>query len=114
MIIRKGEKVHVVTRRNFPDELRRHFAGEVEELDGSVVRVKGYAFVFDPAIAQFKKLRSERTSIFNLAESGYLVNIIHPDVDIQNLDYCLDGDKKLVLTDGKNFSVSVNEFGISR
>ena len=29
MIIEKGEKIHVINRRLFPEAVQRHFAGEV-------------------------------------------------------------------------------------
>ena len=46
MII-KGEKVFVITRRLFDEDLRRHFVGEVQEITNVAMRVQGYSFVFD-------------------------------------------------------------------
>ena len=34
MVLQSGEKVHIVTRRMFDGDLRRHFAGEVKAVAG--------------------------------------------------------------------------------
>lgn len=47
MVIGKGEKVFIVTRRLFDGDLRRHFAGEVQEATDTVIRVRGFVFVYD-------------------------------------------------------------------
>lgn len=39
MIIERGEKVHIITRRLFESDLRRHFVGEVLDSEGSVARI---------------------------------------------------------------------------
>ena len=41
MVIDKGEKIHIVTRRNFEGDLRRHFVGEVVEVQDAAVRIEG-------------------------------------------------------------------------
>jgi hypothetical protein len=55
MIIGKGEKIHVVMRRMFDAQVQRHFAGDIEDVDGPIVRVTGYVFIYDIAAAQYKK-----------------------------------------------------------
>jgi len=47
MIINKGEKLHVMRRRGFDGDLRRHFAGIVTESEDTTVRLQGYAFIYD-------------------------------------------------------------------
>jgi len=114
MVISKGEKVHIIRRRNFADDLRRHFIGEVKEVNGRVVRVEGYVFIFDSTKSYYFKIDKKRTTVIDLADSGYIVNIIPPDVNIENLVYKESREKRLVVTDEKSFSLDINEFGIKR
>lgn len=60
MIVNRGEIVHVVTRRLFDGDLRRHFVGKVEEAEGCVARLKGYTFVYDEATNQFVRRAGAR------------------------------------------------------
>lgn len=39
MILKTGEKIHVITRRNFEGDMQRRFIGEVIEARGSLARV---------------------------------------------------------------------------
>ena len=42
MIIKPGEKVHVIQRREFESDVRRHFIGDVTEAGEFSIRVCGY------------------------------------------------------------------------
>jgi hypothetical protein len=114
MIIGKGEKIHVVMRRLFEDQVQRHFAGEIVDVDGSVVRATGYAFIYDPLKVQYIKKPELRTTILDLAESGYIVNLLPISVVIDDLRYETVNRDYLAVVDGKGFELDVNEFGTRR
>ena len=114
MLITTGEKMHIVMRRRFAEDIRRHFAGTVTEAEGAVVRIDGYAFVFDSRKNQFMKKTEIRHSIFDIAAEGYIVNILPPDVEIKDLRYQVSEQGDLVFTDNKRFSLDINEFGVNR
>lgn len=59
-----GEKLHIVTRRLFGDDLRRHFVGTCTAIDRSRARVEGYAFVFDPSRNEYQRRPERRTRLF--------------------------------------------------
>ena len=63
-------------RRKYDGQLQRHFAGQVDAVDGATVRATGYVFIYDDDKAQYVKKESQRTTILDLAESGYIVNFI--------------------------------------
>ena len=44
-VIDVGDKVHIITRRLFEDDIRRHFVGEVTRVSGELQEVQGYTFV---------------------------------------------------------------------
>jgi len=56
--IKVGDKLHIVTRRRFESDVRRHFAGEVTTVSGELQEIRGYAFVFEAGSNVYKK-RSE-------------------------------------------------------
>ena len=114
MLIEIGEKVHVIIRRTFETDLRRHFIGEVIAVTGSCARVKGFFMVFDRNKNSFIKKPNQRLTILDLSSSGYWVNIIPKDVNMVDLIYTYDAQKNLILTDGKTFKLDINEFGVHR
>ncbi len=114
MIVSKGEKVHVIYRRNFEDEVRRHFIGEIIEASGVVVKLQGHAVIFDNSKNLYVKKPETRYTIIDLSESGYIVNVIEKSVIISELQYIIDNNKNLILTDKKSFSLDINEFGANR
>ena len=42
MILEQGEKVHIVERRYFTDDVRRHLVGEVIQCTEQAIRLEGY------------------------------------------------------------------------
>lgn len=107
-IIKVGEKIHIVTRRNFKEDIRRHFAGTVIVTNNCAVRVEGYTFVASFVGNEVRRLKGKRTRIFNLDDGAHIVNIIPQDVDIEKLTYQTK-ITALVVTDGEKFSLEVNE-----
>ena len=101
-------------RRMYDGQLQRHFAGQVEAADGAVVRATGYIFIYDDDKAQYIKKTAKRTTILNLAESGYIVNFIPSTVNLDDLRYEVIDRTFLAFTDGKNFVLDINEFNTRR
>ena len=113
MVIELGEKVHIITRRKFEEDLRRHFLGVVLAVDGSLVRLEGYTFVFNANKNAFIKRPEKRVRIYDLSDSGYIVNIIPKEAELENVSYKMS-ELRLFVTDGKTFSLDINEFGPHR
>lgn len=107
-----GDKLHIITRRVFDGDVRRHFAGEVRAV-GDLCDVEGYAFVFDTGANQYQKRTPARSRLFGLGHPGLIVNRIPRDVDLDELEY-RQVDGHLMVTDGKGFSLDINEFGPKR
>ncbi len=111
MVIAQGNKLHIITRRLFDSDLRRHFAGVVEEVSGTLIRIKGYVFVFDESENQFVRRDEERTRVFPISDSGLIINILPAEVDLPQLKYEIDAQGHRMLTDGRAFALNVTEFG---
>jgi len=109
-IIKAGEKLHIITRRLFMEDVRRHFAGEVTFALGAVIRAQGYTFVFNPVTLEYRRRPELRTRVFSLGDGAHIVNVIPPDTRIEKLRYELV-DQRLTINDGESFSLDINEFG---
>ena len=111
-VIEVGDKLHIITRRLFEGDVRRHFAGEVIGVSGELHEVQGYAFVFNPGTNEYKKRPEIRTRIFSPGQEGLIVNKIPREVIIELIEYRMIKQRYLV-TDGKDFFLDINEFGLT-
>lgn len=114
LVLSPGEKIHVIVRRKFEGDLRRHFIGEVLAVNETVARVEGYVFVVDNVTNQYLRRPDQRTRLIGLADAGYIINVLPAKTDLANAHYTQNKDGKLVVTDGKTFALDVNEFGVQR
>jgi hypothetical protein len=110
MVLKIGEKLHIMTRRAFETDLRRHFVGVVKKAGENVARVEGYVFVFDTRSSQYVRKPETRTIIIPLTDARYIINVIPPSTRIDKVTYLTEGDNLLV-TDGRHFKLEISEFG---
>jgi hypothetical protein len=114
MLVDIGETVHVIERRLFDTDVRRHFFGEVERVEAGAIRVRGYVFTYDSALSQYVRSDGERTRILPLGVSGFIINVAPPEIKADAVHYALSDKGRLVVTDGQQFSLDINEFGRMR
>jgi hypothetical protein len=110
MIFEAGEQVHVVYRALYAGSGRRHFVGKVQNAEGAVCRLEGFAFVYDKKTALFDKKPEKRVTVIDLAESGYIVNMIDGHVALENVEYSYEIGVGLIATDGAGFTLNISEF----
>ena len=113
MIVKVGEKVHVMVRRRFDTDLRRHFAGEIVDVAENAIRVEGYVFVLDTVTNQYTRRPDMRSRIIALIDSVNIINVIPSATNLDKLVYKLSKDGRLVVTDGEHMSLDINEFGVN-
>lgn len=113
-VIDVGDKVHIITRRLFAEDVRRHFAGEVTAVDGSLVRLEGYVFVLENLRNEWIRRPEKRSRVLGVADSNHIVNLIPRDVVLDELRYRLSAEKHLMVGDGQSFALDINEFGSTR
>ncbi len=110
-ILKNGEKIHVIHRRRFEKDIRRHFVGTVEAFAVGIVRASGYVFVIDDLNKHlFVKRPDRRTKLIPLTSGDVIVNVLPDAVDIEHVTYRLD-DRILWVTDGNGWKMDVKEFG---
>ncbi|MFZ0493766.1 MAG: hypothetical protein WAM81_11290 [Acidimicrobiia bacterium] len=113
MLLDIGEKVHVIERRLFDSDLRRHFFGVVERVDMSAIRITGYVFVYNSSSSTYARGSQPRTRVIPLAASGFVINVAPGDTNVEEVQY-VERKGRLTVTDGGSFELDVNEFGGSR
>lgn len=112
-VINPGDKFHIITRRLFPEDVRRHMVGEVVTVSGALIEVRGYVFVYTPGTGEYRRHREARTRILSPADAGSIVTKLPPTVDIESVEYKVIAER-LVATDNKTFHLDINEFGPAR
>ncbi len=109
MILNPGEKIHVIHRRHFEKEPRRHFAGTVEAYEDGVARVVGYVYAVDGTQFAFKRRPEKRTRLISIISGDLLVNILPPSVDLEKIVYKAEKHGVRV-TDGSDWRLDLSEF----
>ncbi len=110
--IETGDKLHVMTRRLFLDDIRRHFAGEVISSGEGLFELKGYAFVYNVGSDRYQKRPEVRTRIFSFVDGIHIINKLPREVAIDSIHYnMIEG--RLTVTDLKDLSLDINEFGLN-
>jgi hypothetical protein len=110
-LLSPGEKIHVMHRRRFEKDLRRHFVGQVEAYEQGVARTSGYVFVIDDLSKHlFTKRPDRRTKLVPIGSGDVVVNVIPKEVDLERVAYEIK-DRALWVTDGAGWSMDLKEFG---
>jgi hypothetical protein len=105
-----GSKIHIVQRRLFQQDVRRHFVGEITALTGLLLRTQGYTFVHNPGLNEYERRNEIRTRVFGLIDANLIINVLPEDADLEAIRYTLQNNR-MVVTDGATFTMDVNEFG---
>ncbi len=110
-LLSPGEKIHVMHRRRFEKDLRRHFVGQVQAYEQGVARTSGYVFVIDDLSKHlFIKRPDRRTKLVPIGSGDVIVNVIPEEVDLERVAYEIK-ERTLWITDGAGWSMDLKEFG---
>jgi hypothetical protein len=110
-LLSPGDKIHVMHRRRFEKDVRRHFVGKVEAYEQGIARASGYVFVIDDLNKHlFVKRPDRRTKLVPVASGDVIVNVIPEEVDLERVAYEIK-DRTLWVTDGSSWSMDLKEFG---
>jgi hypothetical protein len=108
-ILEAGEKIHVVERRMFLDDVRRHFVGEVKRVTESAIRITGYVWVYNHREAKFVRRREKRDRLLVLGDR-LIINVLPRDVVVEEVVYNTDDVRRMFVTDNRGFVLELSEF----
>jgi len=109
MVLKKGENVHVMTRRLIESTPRAHVVGVVQETAGGLARIECWAYVWDRAERRFVRKEEKRVRIISLVSADNIVTVMPATTRLEDVEYRLEG-RTLVVTDGKDWSLDASEF----
>jgi hypothetical protein len=108
MVLRPGEKIHIIHRRHFEAEPHRHFVGVVEAYENGIARVTGHVYTVDPIKFAFFKRPEQRTRVVSLSSGDVLVNILPTTVNLDKVVYKQE-KKSVRVTDGSDWFLDISE-----
>jgi hypothetical protein len=108
MILKKGEKIHVIHRRNFEKEAQRHFVGVVDSYENGVARVSGHVYAVDSARFSFVRRPERRTRIISLVSGELIENGLPASVELERVEYRQE-NKGIRVTDGSDWHLDISE-----
>ena len=109
MVLKPGEKIHIIHRRHLEAEPHRHFVGVVDAYDAGVARVTGHVYTVDRVKFVFFRRPERRTRIVSLSSGDVLVNILPASADLEKVVYKQE-KKSLRVTDGSDWYLDLSEF----
>lgn len=109
MILKPGEKVHVIHRRHYEKDHHRHFIGVVEAYDLGVARVTGHVYTVDPVKFAFMRRPEVRTRLVSVVSGDVLINIIPNKVNLEKITYKQER-KAVRVTDGSDWHLDLSEY----
>jgi hypothetical protein len=107
MILKPGEKVLIISRRFYKEDIRFHFIGEIIDCTENNIRIKGDVWVYEN-MRGFCRKPDLRENIIPF-DTVLSVNIIPPEVNLQEIKYTSSLQKGHIISDGKKFSMEVTE-----
>ena len=108
-LLKSGEVVHLIERRMFPDDVRRHFVGEVEAASDRAIRLRGYLFVYDSGAGKFLRKPELRTRVVAL-DTRVGINVLPEGPSGEDVHHSHDAEGNLSITDGREFELDISEF----
>ncbi len=91
-LLEAGERVLVIERRAFDQDVRRHFIGRVDAVEASCFRATGHLFVYHDSTRQWVRRQSLRTRIYGMNDSRLIISILPETVNLPTLTYDSDSD----------------------
>jgi hypothetical protein len=114
MVLEPGEKIHVIIRRAFREDIIRHFIGEVRDVTQAVVRAEGYVFLRDTDTNLFARKQDTQVRVLSLVNDANIITVLPATTCLEKLTYRFSEKKRMVLTDGESFTMDFNEFVTNR
>lgn len=109
MLIEIGEVIHVIERRGFESDVRRHFAGRVDHVEPTLIRATGVIYAFHAGRRIFERRPQERIRIYSLSDARNSINVLPSTVEPEGLKYSWTEREELIVRQG-DWSMDLTEF----
>ena len=107
MIPSVGEKVLIIDRKLFAEDIQRHYVGEITKTSENALKVRGQVWIRDQIKGFVSKTGNRERLVY--PSDRTIINIIPEYVNLSEIKYVHEG-VTTVVTDGKNFTLDITEF----
>ncbi len=107
MIPTVGEKVLIIDRKLFAEDIQRHYIGEITKTSENALKVKAHVWIRDQVKGFVRKTGNRERLVY--PSDRTIINIIPENVNLNEIKYVHAG-ATTVVTDEKNFTLDVTEF----
>ena len=107
MIPSVGEKVLIIDRKLFVEDIQRHYVGEITKTSENALKVKGHVWILDQVEGFVRKTGNRERLVY--PSDRTIINIIPENVNLNEIKYVHTGGTTVV-TDEKNFTLDITEF----
>jgi hypothetical protein len=102
-----NDRVLVVDRKHFRDDVTNMFVGVVEDYEDGFVRARGYAYHIHPYEMGNERRAEERVRVFSL-NSGDVIYLLPRELNIGQIQI-KRAPKTLILADGQSFTMDLTD-----
>ncbi len=102
-----NDRVLVIDRKHFRDDVTNMFVGVVEDYEEGFLRVRGYAYHIHPYEMGTERRAEERVRLVTLY-SGDVVYVLPGELNVSQIQI-RRSPKSLVLTDGQTFTMDLTD-----
>ena len=105
--VHANDRILVVDRKLFRDDVTNMFVGVVEDYEEGFVRLRGYAYHIHPYEMGTERRAEERVRLVSLY-SGDVVYVLPRDLNVAQIQI-RRSPKSLILTDGEAFTMDLTD-----
>ncbi len=105
--LHSNDRILVVDRKLFRDDVTNMFVGVVEDYEEGFVRARGYAYHIHPYEMGTERRAEERVRVVSLY-SGDVIYVLSRELNVAQIQI-RRSPKSLILTDGQSFTMDLTD-----
>ena len=107
-MLKEGDKVMVAHRRLFHGDMAHYFIGRVDAYEAGLVKLTGHSFIRDLVTGRMIEKMEPRTKILSLSSGMLLIYLLPDQTALETVTFNWE-EGRLVVTDGKGFTMNLGE-----
>lgn len=109
MIFKPEEKLLIIERRTFQEDIQRHFIGVLVAATDHNIRIIGHPWVYNFKLGMYERRPEQRERVFHLSERQVII-VLPPEADLEAVRYSINAGRQAYVTGGQTFSLEITEF----
>ena len=101
MILEVGNKLLLVHRRLFKEDLVRFFVGTVDYYQAGITKITGYSFARNPVTGEVRRKDDARTKLVALTSGTFLAYQLPTELQVDKVQFHLESDERLIIRESE-------------